>query len=60
WPAVPVLLIAVLAYVLTQQAAEYLLWTGGTAAAATVYWACYLRPRRDTRWLVSVPDDAQA
>ncbi|MFF9812057.1 APC family permease [Streptomyces sp. NPDC014006] len=57
WPAMPVLLIAVLAYILTQQEASYLLWTGGIAAAATLYWAFYLRPRRETRWLVSIPED---
>jgi amino acid transporter len=60
WPAVPVLLIAVLAYILTQQEASYLLWTGGITAVATLYWALYLRPRRETRWLVSIPEDAQA
>jgi amino acid transporter len=59
WPAVPVLLIAVLAYILTQQETDYLLWTGGITAVATLYWALYLRPRRDTRWLVSIPEDAQ-
>ncbi|MGR6970476.1 APC family permease [Streptomyces cynarae] len=60
WPAMPVLLIAVLGYILTQQEATYLLWTGGITAAATVYWALYLRPRRATRWLVSLPEDARA
>ncbi|MET9901869.1 APC family permease [Streptomyces sp. NPDC006446] len=60
WPAVPVLLIAVLAYILTQQETVYLLWTGGITAVATLYWAFYLRPRRDTRWLVSIPEDAEA
>lgn len=59
WPAVPVLLILVLGYVLTQQDAVYLLWTGGITAAATLYWALYLRPRRATRWLVSIPDDTR-
>ncbi|MFF8640147.1 APC family permease [Streptomyces sp. NPDC015345] len=59
WPAVPVVLIAVLAYVLSQQEAEYLVWTGGIVVVATLYWALYLRPRRDTRWLVSVPEDGQ-
>ncbi|OQQ16433.1 amino acid permease [Streptomyces sp. M41(2017)] len=59
WPAVPVLLIAVLAYILTQQETVYLLWTGGITAVATLYWAFYLRPRRDTRWLVSIPEDEQ-
>lgn len=60
WPAVPVLLIAVLAYVLSQQETEYLLWTGGIVAVATLYWAFYLRPRRESRWLVSIPEDARA
>ncbi|MEV7196351.1 APC family permease [Streptomyces sp. NPDC093510] len=59
WPAVPVVLIAVLAYVLSRQEAAYLAWTGGIVVAATLYWALYLRPRRDTRWLVSVPEDGQ-
>lgn len=57
WPAVPVVLIAVLAYVLSQQELAYLGWTGGIVVAATLYFALYLRPRRDTRWLVSVPED---
>ncbi|NEB02038.1 APC family permease [Streptomyces sp. SID13726] len=56
WPAMPILLIAVLTYVLSQQEPEYLLWTGGITAAATLYWALYLRPRAETRWLVSIPD----
>ncbi|WP_306189967.1 APC family permease [Streptomyces sp. MK5] len=60
WPAMPVLLIAVLAYILSQQETSYLLWTGGIVAVATLYWALYLRPRRDTRWLVSIPEDARA
>ncbi|MEV6736653.1 APC family permease [Streptomyces sp. NPDC051104] len=59
WPAMPVLLIAVLGYILTQQEATYLLWTGGITAAATLYWVLYLRPRRTTRWLVSLPEDAR-
>ncbi|AWZ08704.1 MULTISPECIES: APC family permease [unclassified Streptomyces] len=57
WPAVPVLLILVFAYILTQQETQYLLWTGGITAVATLYWALYLRPRKDTRWLVSIPVD---
>ncbi|MET7619129.1 APC family permease [Streptomyces sp. NPDC005408] len=60
WPAMPVLLIAVLAYILSQQEVTYLLWTGGITAVATLYWVAYLRPRRATRWLVSIPEDAQA
>ncbi|MES5820975.1 APC family permease [Streptomyces sp. RG80] len=57
WPAMPILLIAVLAYILSQQETAYLLWTGGITTAATLYWATYLRPRRDTRWLVSIPTE---
>ncbi|MEU5598208.1 APC family permease [Streptomyces sp. NPDC020298] len=60
WPAMPVLLIAVLTYILSRQETSYLLWTGGITAVATLYWALYLRPRRETRWLVSIPEDAQA
>ncbi|MFF3642466.1 APC family permease [Streptomyces sp. NPDC002564] len=58
WPAVPVVLIAVLAYVLSRQELSYLAWTGGIVAAATLYWALYLRPHRETRWLVSVPEES--
>ena len=59
WPAVPVLLIVVLGYILTQQEPGHLLWTGGITAVATLYWALYLRPRRATRWLVTLPEDAR-
>ncbi|MFE2809754.1 APC family permease [Streptomyces nigra] len=59
WPAVPVLLILVLGYILTQQEPAHLLWTGGITAVATLYWALYLRPRRATRWLVTLPEDAR-
>ncbi|MFG2953277.1 APC family permease [Streptomyces sp. NPDC048291] len=59
WPAMPILLIAVLGYILTQQETTYLLWTGGITAAATLYWAFYLRPRKETHWVVSIPDDTQ-
>ncbi|WP_445524474.1 APC family permease [Streptomyces cyslabdanicus] len=59
WPAVPVLLIALLAYILSRQEITYLLLTGGIMAVATLYWALYLRPRRDTRWLVSLPEDTR-
>ncbi|MER5523054.1 APC family permease [Streptomyces sp. NPDC002677] len=57
WPAMPIILIAVLAYILTQQETTYLLWTGGITAAATLYWALYLRPRKETHWVVSIPED---
>ena len=59
WPAMPVLLIAVLVYILVEQEVSYLIWTGGITLVATLYWALYLRPRQETRWLVSVPEDTQ-
>ncbi|MBD0669508.1 APC family permease [Streptomyces sp. CBMA156] len=59
WPAVPVVLIVVLVYVITKLDAEPLLWTGGITAAATLYWLFYLRPRQDTRWVISLPEDQQ-
>ncbi|WP_329388780.1 APC family permease [Streptomyces sp. NBC_01351] len=59
WPAVPIVLILVFAYILTQQETQDLLLTGGITAVATLYWALYLRPRQDTRWLVSIPEDGQ-
>ncbi len=59
WPATPVLLIAVLAYILSQQEMTYLLWTGGITAVATLYWPS-TSARAETRWLVSIPEDVQA
>ncbi|MFE4359609.1 APC family permease [Kitasatospora sp. NPDC056800] len=59
WPAVPIVLIAVLVYVMTKLDTEPLLWTGGITAAATLYWLFYLRPRQDTRWVISLPEDQQ-
>ena len=46
-------------YILSRQETDYLLWTGGITAVATLYWALYLRPRRVTRWLVTVSEDAR-
>ncbi|CAK7284438.1 APC family permease [Streptomyces sp. RM1] len=59
WPAMPVLLIAILVYILVEQEVSYLIWTGGITVVATLYWAFYLRPRQETRWLVSIPEDTQ-
>ncbi|MFJ5216058.1 APC family permease [Streptomyces sp. NPDC088354] len=57
WPAVPVLLVAVLAYVLVQQTAQDLVITGVIVAASLAYWWFYLRPRQSTRWVISVPEE---
>nr|WP_229852911.1 APC family permease [Streptomyces albospinus] len=60
WPVIPALLVVVLAWVLCQQSAVSLLITGGVVAAAAVYWAVYLRPRQDSHWVISVPEDELA
>ncbi|MFJ9419909.1 APC family permease [Streptomyces sp. NPDC101227] len=60
WPAVPALLALVLVWVLWQQSTKSLLITGFIVAAAAVYWAVYLRPRQETHWVISVPEDEQA
>ncbi|GAA2670440.1 APC family permease [Streptomyces lunalinharesii] len=60
WPVIPVLIVLVLAWVLTQQSARSLLITGGLIVVATAYWALYLRPRQDSHWVISVPEDEPA
>ncbi|WTW94635.1 APC family permease [Streptomycetaceae bacterium NBC_01309] len=60
WPAVPVVLIAGLLYVMYELAksepkAMYV--TFGIIAAAAVYWAAYLLPRKDTRWVITLADE---
>ncbi|KPC60329.1 APC family permease [Streptomyces chattanoogensis] len=60
WPAIPALLALVLVWVLWQQSAKSLLITGFIVAAAAVYWAVYLRPRQESHWVISVPEDEQA
>ncbi|GAA3033954.1 APC family permease [Kitasatospora albolonga] len=59
WPALPVILILVLGYVLTQLDVKALLWTGGITVVAALYWLLYLRPRQETRWVITVPEDEQ-
>ncbi|MEY9878235.1 amino acid transporter [Streptacidiphilus sp. MAP12-33] len=57
WPYVPIALILVLVYVVTQQTTTALLYTGGITAAAALYWVFYLRPRPETRWIITIPED---
>ncbi|GAA1991709.1 APC family permease [Kitasatospora viridis] len=59
WPVLPVLLIVALGYVLTQQDHKALVWTGVITAVASLYWAFYLRPRQETRWVITLPEDEQ-
>ncbi|WP_433859512.1 APC family permease [Streptomyces kronopolitis] len=60
WPAIPALLIVVLAWVLYQQSTKSLAITGAIVVAAAGYWLLYLRPRQETHWVISVPEDEQA
>ncbi|MFE2432936.1 hypothetical protein ACFXJ5_40335 [Streptomyces sp. NPDC059373] len=57
WPLPPLLIIAVLAYVLTEQTLHDLLITGAVLLAGFVYWVFYLRPRSTTHWVLSLPAD---
>ncbi|WP_037607527.1 APC family permease [Streptacidiphilus rugosus] len=57
WPVVPIVILAVLAYVMLQQDTLSLWITGGITAAAALYWVVYLRPRPETRWVITVPED---
>ncbi|GJF34384.1 amino acid transporter [Kitasatospora sp. NE20-6] len=59
WPVLPVLLIVGLGYLLTQLDVTALLWTAGITAAASLYWLLYLRPRQDSRWVITLPEDEQ-
>jgi hypothetical protein len=49
--------ILALTYALSQSAAGDLLITGGIVVAALGYEVLYLRPRRDTRFLVDARED---
>ncbi len=60
WPVVPALLLVVLVWVLAQQTGRDLLVTGGITAVAALYWVFYLRPRRATHWVITVPEDELA
>ncbi|MFI0216224.1 APC family permease [Streptomyces lydicus] len=60
WPTIPALLIVVLAWVLYQQSVKSLVVTGVIVAVAALYWAFYLRPRQETHWVISIPEDEQA
>jgi amino acid transporter len=60
WPAVPVVLIVGLVYVLIELARDAptsVYTTLGIIAAAAVYWAVYLYPRRETRWIITMADE---
>ncbi|MFE3201108.1 APC family permease [Embleya sp. NPDC055664] len=57
WPVIPVLLIAAMIYVLTEQPMRALEITGGIVVVAALYWVLYLRPRQETRWNIKLMAD---
>jgi amino acid transporter len=57
WPLAPVVVILALGYALTQSGVVDLLITAGIVVAALGYEVLYLRPRRDTRFLVDARED---
>ena len=57
WPLAPVAVIIALTYALLQSAPVDLVITGGIVVAALAYEVLYLRPRRDTRFLVDARED---
>lgn len=59
WPALPILVIVALAYTLYSQDKMALLYTAGITVLASLYWVFYLRPRQDTRWVITLPEDEQ-
>jgi amino acid transporter len=56
WPVIPVLVIAALAYALAGQALVDLLISGGIVVVFAVYYVLYLRPRAESRWVVTTPE----
>lgn len=57
WPVIPLVVIAVLIYVMARQPLSALAITGGVVLLAVLYWVLYLRRRPHDRWLISVPAD---
>ena len=52
WPLWPIIALAGVVYVLTQQAGKDVLIVLGFCAVALVYYYAYLRPRAGTKWLM--------
>jgi amino acid transporter len=55
WPIPPLLALAALIYVTTQQSTTALLVTGGTILIGLVYWAVYIRPQGTRAWDLKEP-----
>ncbi|MDP9861208.1 MULTISPECIES: APC family permease [Streptosporangium] len=57
WPAIPVAVVAALAYALAEQSWVDLAIAGVIVALFTAYYLLYLRPRPLTRWVVTTTED---
>ncbi|MFD0490430.1 hypothetical protein ACFQ0O_29110 [Saccharopolyspora spinosporotrichia] len=53
WPVPAVVTIAAICLALANQETTDLLLTGGVVALAGLYYACHLRSRRETHWIIS-------
>jgi len=55
WPVPPLLALAALVYVTTQQTSTALIVTGATIAIGLVYWALYILPQGGRAWSLRQP-----
>ena len=55
WPVPPLLALAALVYVTTQQTSTALIVTGATIAIGLVYWAIYILPQGGRAWSLRQP-----
>jgi L-asparagine transporter-like permease len=55
WPLPPLLALAALVYVTTQQSTTALLVTGGTILVGLIYWAVYILPQGSRAWNLREP-----
>jgi len=55
WPLPPILALAALAYITTQQTTTALLVAGGTIVIGLVYWAIVILPQRGRAWNLKEP-----
>jgi amino acid transporter len=55
WPLPPILALAALAYITTQQTSTALLVAGGTIVIGLVYWAIVILPQRGRAWNLKEP-----
>jgi amino acid transporter len=55
WPVAPILALAALIYITTQQTQTALLVTGATVLIGLVYWAIVILPQRGKAWTLLQP-----